>query len=98
MRIIIVIRFEVVDILNDNAYLFGRQIIGDVRAVRFHSLFVKRAGYGIVKSESDKGVIQFAQTAFVHGLTDKNETNGKKACDDCASQQKMLKQIVVFGI
>ena len=59
---------------------------------------IQRSCHHIIVGKLDKGMGHFFDGSFIAGLAEKNGPDGDKSHNDGKAQQKMLEQIVVFGI
>ena len=98
MGIVIVVRFEIVHVVDDDADPFGRQLLGDKRAIGLQRLFVQRPRHHVVVGKLDEGVAHLLDGPLVGGLANKDVPDRNKARNDGKTQQKVLEQIVVLRI
>ena len=96
--IVVVIGFEVVDVVDDGADALRALLFGDKGAVGFQGLFAQRAGHDVVVGQLDEGVAHLPDVALVGGLAEEDGVQDDEPDDDGNAQQEVLEQVVVLRV
>ena len=96
--VVVVVRFEIIHVKNNDADPFRRGFIGNERAIRLHRLFIQCFRHHVVVGQLDESVTHFLDVPFVGRLPKEDGPQHDKTYNDGKSQQEMLEQIIVLRV